>query len=120
MIVVTLKNLVEAFPILKEIGDYEFNARTAFRIARVIRACENELKGFENTRQLILKKYGKVNQDQKNFVIEKENIDDFNSDMQALLDTRIELVADPINIEELEDINFTPAKLAQLGNLIIE
>lgn len=126
MIVTTIGKILEAAPILKEISNYEFKAKTAFKIVRIVQASEKELKNFEQAKYVIFKKYGEVDEngelkvENKNIKIKKEYIDDYNNDIMELLNTQIELIANPIDLEELEEFKFTPIQLAQLGNFIVE
>lgn len=126
MITTTIGKILTAVSVLKEISNYGFHAKTAFKFARIIQASEKELKNFEEARNAIFRKYGATDNNGNlivkdgNVVIKKEFVNNYNQEVNELLVTEIELVANPIKIDELEELTFTPTQLSQLGNFIEE
>ena len=126
MIAVTIKEILDSSTIFQDISKKELRARTAFKIARIIKAIENAMKDFDEAKMGIFKKYGELDDDgnlkieNKNIKIKKEYINDYNQEMAELLNTQIQLCAEPINIDELDAMTFTPAQLFQFAPFIIE
>ena len=100
-------------------------AKTAFKMARIIRAIESELENFNKARQSLLNKYGEkddngqlITNKDGNYIISPDKIDIYNGEIQELLVTTIELNIEPIEIEELEQLEFTPNLAYQIDNYI--
>ena len=127
MVTITVKELLEAVPILKEISNYDFPAVVAFKLMRIIQVIESELKNFDNARTILFQKYGETDENgnikiegNNNIVINKESIDEYNNDMFELLNTPIELVVTPIKINEISNMTFTPTQLVKINKFITE
>ena len=56
MIILTLKEIFNAVPFLREISNKEFPSSTAFKIARLIRELDKEIELFEIERTKIIYK----------------------------------------------------------------
>ena len=125
MISITLEQLVNSTEGLRELSQKTLKARPAYAVAKILKAAEAEMTGFNDTRMNLIKKYGEkkddgeLNTDENgNVHIASESLADFNKELQELLDTRIEINANKIRIEDIGDVNFTPAEMAQLDNFI--
>ena len=125
MISITLEQLVNSTEGLRELSQKTLKARPAYAVAKILKAAEAEMTGFNDTRMNLIKKYGEkkddgeLNTDENgNVHIAPESLTDFNKELQELLDTRIEINANKIRIEDIGDVNFTPAEMAQLDNFI--
>jgi len=69
----------------------------------------------------LIKKYGEKNENGELITDEKDNckinpdgINDFTNELNELIDSEIEINANKISIDSLEDKEFTPAEMAQL------
>jgi uncharacterized cupredoxin-like copper-binding protein len=69
----------------------------------------------------LIKKYGEkdengelVTDENNNCKINNEFINDFSNELNELIESEIEINANKIKIEDIENIDFTPAEMTQL------
>ena len=121
MIKVTIGNIVNSVEVLQKLGKKDFKAKLAWSIARLLKEAEKEVQGFNEARLKLINKYGikdendqLVTDDNGNCKIIQENIPDFNKELNDLVDTEVEINANKINMNLLEDVDFTPSDMATL------
>lgn len=125
LIEITLNDILNSQQALQEIAKMNMRAKTAFKIARIIRAIEGEIENFNKARQNLLNKYGEkdnngnlvVNKD-GNYTLIPNKINDYNNEIQELLITNIQLNIEPIEADELEQLEFTPTFAYQVEKYI--
>lgn len=121
MIRVKISQLVDSTDILRKLSQKDFKAKLAWSIARLLKAAETEIQSFNDTRMSLINKYGQkdengqlITDEKGNCQIEHECLTDFSNELNELLNTEIEINANKIDIALLEDLEFTPADMAQL------
>lgn len=121
MINVKIEDLLNSVETLQKLAQKDFKAKLAWQIARLLKAAETEIQAFNETRMSLIRKYGE--KDEKNELItdEKGNckilpeyITQFTTELTELTKTEIAINASKINIELLEDLDFTPADMSAL------
>jgi len=127
MITVRLRNIIDGTEVLRKLAGQPLKGRTAFQVSKILKKLEEELNLFNSTRVELIKKYSKV--DENNQIIQDENgnvqlqedkLNDFNNEIAELLNTPIEINSGKIKLVDIEDINFTPAEMMALEELIEE
>ena len=125
MIKITLEQLLNSSDSLKALSQKQLKARCAYAVGRLLKAADNEIASFNETRLELIKKYGEKdengelkNDEQGNVHIPQEVISEFNAELQDLLKTEIEINANKIKIEDIGDVEFTPAEMSQLDEFI--
>lgn len=126
MIKVTLNDIITNNNLFREIHSKPMPARTAFKVARLIRELDKENEMFDKQRIDIVTRYAK--RDENGDMIEENNqvlIDDdkmqqFQDEFNALLDTEVEVNAEKLDIEDLGDIELTPKQIMNLEKFINE
>lgn len=125
LIEITLNDILNSQQALQEIAGMNMRAKTAFKIARIVHAIESELESFNKARQNLLKKYGEKDSDGKlvineegNYIIIPDKIDYYNNEIKELLTTNIQLNIEPIELNELEQLEFTPTFAYQIEKYI--
>lgn len=112
MIIISLKNLIESMPTLNSLAQENLPVGVSFRIAQVAALCADRLKTFNETRNALIRKYGK-NQDNGSASIEpgSENESLFIADLNEILDAADDITIDitKIDIDMLGNINLQPA-----------
>ena len=125
MITLTLNDIFNAVPALREISTKEFPGSTTFKIARLIRELDKEIQLFEEERFNIANKYGE--KDENGFLISQENgtvkisedkIQDCNKELQALFETQVEINANKLPIEIFDGIEMTPVQAMNLEPVV--
>lgn len=125
MITLTLEQLINSTEGLKGLGQKQLKARCAYTVGKLMKQAENEITSFNEARADLIKKYGEkdvngelVTAENGNVKIPNEVLADFNKEFKELLDTEIEINSNKIQMADLENVNFTPAEMAQLDEFI--
>lgn len=127
MIETSIKDIIGGKEVFKKLAEMPLNIKVAYNIARIIREIEKENKTFEDTRQKLLFKYGEkdpsgqliINQNNQITII-PEQINNYNKEIQELLDEKIKLNVEPIKLNDLGEIQITPAEIYQINMFIKE
>ena len=121
MIKVKISDILNGTETLQKLAQKDFKAKLAWSIARLLKAAEQEIQNFNDTRLSLIKKYGEkdengelVTDEKDNCKIVESNVKSFNDELNELIATEVELNANPIDIALLEDLQFTPADMAAL------
>ena len=122
MIKITNGELVQCVPILQRLTGKELKAKTAWQVAKLVKAADKEVTDYEEARMKLINKYGvknedgtvKVDEDTKQYVIEDEFKQTFNNEHKELADGIIELPFNKFNVEDFDNVGFMPAELLML------
>ena len=127
MITVKIADLLNSTEILRKLSQQDFKAKVAWQIARILKAAETELQGFNDARMSLIKKYGEsdengelITDENGNCKISPEQISNFNIELNDLINTEIEINGNKIDVAHLEDCDFTPSDMALLEPFIEE
>ena len=125
MIQVKLSDLVNSTETLQKLAQKDFKAKLAWSIARLLKAAEVEIQNFNDARVELIKKYGEKDENGELISDEKGNckivenfVKEFNEELNELINSEVEINANKINIELLENIDFTPSEMAILEPFI--
>jgi len=118
MIQVTLNDILNNVQIFREISMKALPIKTAFRVARLIRELDKESATFDESRRIIIEKYaerdenGEMKQTEEgNIILQQDKITECNNELNDLLNTEIEINADKLNLDDMGDIELTPAQV---------
>lgn len=127
MINIQLKDVIESTEVLKKLAGEKLRGKVAFQISKILKRLEDELTLFNSTRVEIIKKYSQTDEngeliadEEGNVKLKEEAIEDFNKEIVELLNMEIKIDANKIAIEDIENIDFTPAEMTLLMPLIEE
>ena len=125
MITVTLENIINSAESLRALAQKELKGKTAYRVSRMLRELDKEYSLFNETRAELIKKYGKKDENGElvvsengDYTLEQEHIEDFYKEINELLKNEVELTVDKIDIDDLENITFTPNEMLMLEPFI--
>ena len=125
MITVKIADLLNSTEVLQKLSKTQLKAKTAWQVSRVLKLAEEEIQTFNDTRMEVLKKYAEkdengelITDENNNCKIIQSEITKFNNELTELLENEIELNVNKINIEDLNDIDFTPAEINALESFI--
>lgn len=114
MIEANVGQIVNVIPVLNKLAEGKFLGRKAFVIARLVREINKESETFELTRIELIKKYAEKDEKGElvvtadgNVHISKEDLNCCNEELAKLQNTVIEINAEKVPIDWLEDINLT-------------
>lgn len=125
MITLTLNDIFNAVPALREISTKEFPGSTTFKIARLIRELDKEIQLFEEERMKIANKYGEkdengnlISQENGTIKIPDNKVQECNEEFQALFSTQVEINANKLPIEIFDSIEMTPTQAMNLEAIV--
>jgi hypothetical protein len=105
---------VNVIPVLNKLAEGKFLGRKAFVIARLVREINKESETFELTRIELIKKYAEKDEkgeliitDDGNVHISTENLTNCNEELLKLQNTKIEINAEKIPVDWLEEMTLT-------------
>ena len=118
MITVKISDLINSTEVLQKLAGTSLKARLAWQVARLLKAAEGEIQSFNETRLNLIKKYGVkdengelITDEKGNCQIIPEGIEDFSRELNELIDTNVEINANKISIDDLDNIEFTPSEM---------
>lgn len=125
MIDITLEQLINSTDGLKKLSEKSLKARSAYIVGKLLKAADAEMTDFNSARMDLIKKYGEKDEsgelksdENGNVRIPPESLVEFNKELKDLLDTKVSINANKIDIAELENIEFTPGEMTQLEEFI--
>ena len=127
MITVTLKDIVDSQEIMRSLSNKPLRGRAAFKVGRLLKKLETELTVFNDTRVRLIETYAKKNEDgtyatndKNEYQFDADNANKFVEEINKLLLETIEIDVNPILIDEIEELDFTPADMVMLEPFIEE
>lgn len=125
MITITINDLLNSVETLQKIAQKDFKAKLAWSIARLLKSAETEIQAFNETRMNLIKKYGEkdengelITDEKGNCKIMTENVNTFTEELNELINTEVEINANKIDFNLLENIDFTPSDMTALEPFI--
>ena len=125
MINIKISELMDSVTTLQKLSQQDFKAKLAWSIARLLKAAEVEVQAFNDARMNLITKYGEkdengelITDEKGNCKIMPDNVSTFNAELNELLASEIEINANKINFELLENLDFTPSDIAVLEPFI--
>lgn len=98
----TFKDIFAGQKIIAEISNMKLKFKTMRNLEKLIKDMTNELEFIERQRLILVDKYKGADN-----VVSPENIQLFNTEFLELLNTEIEINAEPIDQNEIENIELT-------------
>lgn len=127
MITMSVNDLLNVIPVLRELTNKPFKGATAFKLARLMRELDKESSLFDESRQKLAEKYGKRTEsgsldidENGNLKLQEDKIAECNEEMYNLLQTKIEINADKIPASAFDDIEIAPSQAITIESLIEE
>ena len=121
MIKVQIADLINSTETLQKLAQKDFKAKLAWQVARLLKAAEKEIQDFNDTRLNLVKKYGEkddtgelITDEKGNCKIVAEYVSDFTNELNELMNTEVEINANKIMIDQLENLDFTPSDMSIL------
>lgn len=124
---ITLQNILESQETMQNLSTKTLRGRTAYQVARLLKRLEAELATYNDTRLKLVEQYAKKKEDgsfelnEKNeYQFTQENMQAYINEMNNLLQEKIEIDANPLKLDDLLDLEFTPAEMVTLEPFIEE
>ena len=97
---IKLIQILSARDTLSRLGERTLPVKQSYRLAKLIKAINNEMGVYEGERIKLCEKYGTLSEDKTKYDI--HDMEGFSRDSEELLNQEIELEAKPIDINGLE------------------
>ena len=125
VITTTIESLLTIKPVLQKLANTSMPAREAFSILKMLKLIDKEYESIEVVQRKMLDTYGAKNEDgtftideKGNYIIKKESIEDYVTEMQAFLGTEVELNCAKVNIDLLDKVEVSPAQMIMMEDFI--
>lgn len=114
-----LSDIVIGYKALTILAEAKLPAKTAFKLAKILKAWTSEAESYEKARVNTMQRLGTISEDGTQYTFEGENLVLWQKEHEELGATE---VADSpkIKLEELGDIEIEASVLAALEGLILE
>lgn len=125
MITVKMSELLNSTETLQSLAQKSLKAKLAFQVGRMLKAADKEIQDFNETRMKVITKYGEkdengelITDENNNCKIDPNSAAAFNTEFNELLNSEIEINANKIKVEDLENLDFTPSEMINLEPFI--
>ena len=125
MIKIKMSELLNCTEPLQKLASKELKARLALQIARLLKEAEKEIQNFNDVRMNLINKYGEkdaegqlLTDDKGNCKILPSDISTFTKELNELVETEVEINANKLNLDTLDNLDFTPSDMAVLEPFI--
>lgn len=124
MINVTLNDIITNNALFREIHSKPMPARAAFKVARLIRELDKENEMFDKQRIEIVNKYakhdenGQIIEENNQILIDEDKFAEFQEEINSLLSTEVEVNAEKLAVEDLDNMELTPKQTMDLEKFI--
>lgn len=122
-----MMDIVNSVPVFEQVVGQEINGKLAFKVARLVRELDKELKLFHEERTKLIQYYAEKNEngeikvdENSNAMIPDDSIIECNQKIQELLDTTIEVNADKIPFELLDMLSISPQQALYIESFLCE
>jgi len=93
----------------------------------LLKAAEGEIQSFGDTRMNLIMKYAEkdengelIKDENDNVKLIPENVATFTTELNDLLETEVEINANKLTLEQLDDADFTPSEIAMLEPFVAD
>lgn len=124
---ITLQNILEAQGTMQNLSTKVLRGRTAYQVARLLKRLDAELSTYNDTRLKLIEQYAKKKDDgnyelneQNEYQFTQENMQAYMNEINNLLQEKIEIDANPLKLDDLLDLEFTPTEMVALEPFIEE
>jgi hypothetical protein len=124
MIKLSLNDILNSSETINTIMGQSFKGSLAFKIARLARELDKEMTTFNTERQKILEKYcvkdenGQLKTNENGTVqVEPDKINEFNEEFTSLLETEVEINADKLPMDSIDNFDITPQQMLTIEKM---
>lgn len=103
---------------LTKVLNQDLPVKQAYRMSKLAKAVQNELKDLETQRTALIKKFGE--RDEQGNLAVKTKVEEYMAEYEPLLNEEVELSVIPLDLTELEQLKVSPLDIANLEPFIDE
>lgn len=127
MIKITLNDVVSATQTFNKLMQQPVKGSVAFKIARLARELDKEMQTFNAERQKIIDKYGEkdengqlISDENNNIKFDSSKIQEINEEFNSLLTTELEINAEKLSMDCLDNFELTPQEMIEIEKFFEE
>ena len=126
MIEVTLREIIEGTELLGQLSTKPLKSKAAYQVGRILREVQNEFNLYNEKRIALLEKYAEKNEGGKpiiedgNYKLSQEDIIKINEEHNELIDTKVSINANALQLSLIDEESFTPTEMLKLMPFIEE
>lgn len=120
-----MSDLLNATETLQKLSQKELKAKLALSIARMLKEAEREIQNFNEVRMNLINKHGEKGEDGQlitdengNCKILPESVEEFTKELNDLVTMELEINANKLKLDDLENIDFTPSEMVTIEPFI--
>ena len=98
----------------------ELPVKVAFRLGRLFKIAQENLKEVEDQRVKLVTKYGTKDEESGELQVTEEKLEEFQNDFISLLEEKVEVDYEPVGLDDLGDIKLTPVEISALEPFLKE
>lgn len=121
MIKITVNNMIKSIDTFNKILQQSFKGSLAFQIARIVRELDKEMQTFNNEKTKLIQKYAEKDEkgnlivdENDNVKIDNSKIEEVNKEFESLLQTEIEINAEKLSINNIDNFELTPQEMLNI------
>lgn len=125
MISVKISSLLNSTETLQKLANMKLKAKLSWQVSRILKEAEKEIQEFNEARLALINKYGEkdengelVTDEKNNCKIDNQFVKEFGSELEELVGAEVELNASKIDMNKLEELDFTPSEMIDLEPFI--
>lgn len=125
MISVKISSLLNSTETLQKLANMKLKAKLSWQVSRLLKEAEKEIQEFNEARLALINKYGEkdengelVTDEKNNCKIDNKFVKEFGSELEELVGAEVELNASKIDMNKLEELDFTPSEMIDLEPFI--
>lgn len=116
-----LSEMLNASEALKKVAAISLPAKTSYRLMRLAKKFDSEIKTFDAKRFELLKKYGEETAEKKGYYqIKPENVEVFSKEMEGVVSEEVELDYEPITLDMFGEAKLSAIELLNLDAFITQ
>jgi len=105
---------------LPKLTEKELPIRISYRLLKFLRRCSEEMETLEKARVMLVEKYSESTDAKSDRKVSEENTPKFQQEFTALMEEEVEIDFTPIKISELGDIKVSTNDLMPLQRILEE
>jgi hypothetical protein len=115
-----LKDLLQMVAPLQALSTSKLPVKVGYRVSKILRKIEPELKAYETSRMDLFKEFGVHDVAKDQYSIPPEKMAEFGLQMQSLVDEDLGLDLPTIRVSELGDLTIEPTQLLGLDPILVD
>jgi len=105
---------------LPKLTEKELPIRVSYRLLKFLKQCSEEMETLEKARVKLVEKYSEETENKDSMKVSEENTPKFQEEFAALMEEEVEIDFTPIKINELGDIKVSTNDLMPLQRILEE